>query len=80
MCDDFWGDADWECFHGQHAARVPGPPIVDIENADPIFHTVFDLNDRYQVPGARYLSHRRAPRNAKAARRTGAASTTTKGG
>ncbi|HLH19267.1 MAG TPA: DUF4159 domain-containing protein, partial [Bryobacteraceae bacterium] len=32
----------------------PDRPIVDIENSDQIFHTVFDLNERYQVPGAQY--------------------------
>ena len=24
-------------------------------NSDPIFHTIYDLDDRYQVPGAQYL-------------------------
>jgi hypothetical protein len=29
----------------------PDRPVVEIENADAIFHTVYDLDDRYQVPG-----------------------------
>jgi hypothetical protein len=29
----------------------PGRPIVEIANDDSIFHTVYDLDDRYQVPG-----------------------------
>jgi hypothetical protein len=29
--------------------------VVDIDNKDAIFHTIFDLDDRYQVPGAQYL-------------------------
>jgi hypothetical protein len=33
----------------------PDRPIVEIEDADAIFHTVFDLNERFQVPGAQYL-------------------------
>jgi hypothetical protein len=33
----------------------PDRPIVEIPNADPIFHTVYDLDDRYQVPGAQYM-------------------------
>jgi hypothetical protein len=33
----------------------PDRPIVDIPSSDPIFHTIYDLNDRYQVPGAQYL-------------------------
>ena len=27
---------------------------MDLPNPSAIFHTVYDLNDRYQVPGARY--------------------------
>jgi len=56
MCDDFWGDADWEVFLASMKRVFPDRPIVDIDNADSIFHTVFDLDDRYQVPGARYMS------------------------
>jgi hypothetical protein len=33
----------------------PDRPIVDIPDDDPIFHTVFDLNDRFQIPGAEHL-------------------------
>jgi hypothetical protein len=29
----------------------PDRPIVDIADDDPIFHTVYDLTDRYQIPG-----------------------------
>ena len=28
-------------------------PIVELDNRDAIFHTIYDLDDRYQVPGAR---------------------------
>jgi hypothetical protein len=33
----------------------PDRPIVDIPNNDPIFHTVFDLDDRYRITGAEHL-------------------------
>jgi hypothetical protein len=29
----------------------PDRPIVEIPDSDSIFHTVYDLDDRYQVPG-----------------------------
>jgi len=35
---------------------LPGQPVVDIPDADHIFHTVFDLDERYQVPGAQFLN------------------------
>jgi hypothetical protein len=33
----------------------PDRPIVDIPDSDAIFHTVFDLDDRFQLPGAEHL-------------------------
>ncbi len=56
MCDDFWGDVDWDVFLRSMKRVFPDRPIVDLEDSAAIFHTVFDLDDRYQVPGARYLS------------------------
>lgn len=32
-------------------AVFPDRPIVEIDNADAIFHSVYDLNDRYQILG-----------------------------
>ena len=29
----------------------PDRPIVEIADEDPIFHAVYDLDDRYQIPG-----------------------------
>ena len=55
MCDDFHGDEEWEVFADSMQRVFPDRPIVDIENKDAIFHTIYDLDDRYQVPGAQYL-------------------------
>jgi len=55
-CDDFWGPRDWDIFLASMKRVFPDREIVDLDNADPVFHTVFDLEHRYQVPGARYLS------------------------
>ena len=56
MCDDFWGAQDWDVFMESMRRVFPDREVVDIDDRDPIFHSVYDLNDRYQVPGARYLS------------------------
>jgi hypothetical protein len=50
--DDFWGDQDWEYFQRNIGKLLPGRQIVEIADDDPIFHTIFDLNERYQVSGA----------------------------
>ena len=36
----------------------PDRPVVDIDNKDPIFHTVYNLDDRYQVLGEWALGNR----------------------
>jgi hypothetical protein len=32
---------------------------VDLENSNPIFHTIYDLDDRFQVPGWQWYYSRR---------------------
>jgi len=59
MCDDFHGTHEWSVFVASMSRVFPDRPIVDIANEDAIFHTIFDLDDRYQVPGEQVLyTHR----------------------
>jgi Domain of unknown function (DUF4159) len=51
MLDDFWGYEEWDRFMESMRMVFPDRPIVDIDNADSVFHSVYDLDDRYQVPG-----------------------------
>jgi hypothetical protein len=55
MCDDFHGTREWEIFIASMRRVFPDREIVDLENGNPIFHTIYDLDDRYQVPGAQYI-------------------------
>ena len=55
MCDDFHGTIEWEVFVASMQRIFPDRPIVEIPSSDPIFHTIYDLDDRYQVPGAQYI-------------------------
>jgi len=55
MCDDFHGTREWSIFMASMSRVFPDRPVVDLDNKDPIFHTIFDLDDRYQVPGAQFL-------------------------
>jgi hypothetical protein len=49
--DDFWGTPEWARFEESMSRVFPDRPIVEIESKDPIFHTVYDLDDRYLIPG-----------------------------
>jgi hypothetical protein len=55
MCDDFHGTREWAVFLASMRRVFPDREIVDLENDNQIFHTIYDLDDRYQVPGAQYL-------------------------
>ena len=58
MVDDFHGDqpyhgvySEWQVFLASMKKVFPDRPIEDLEDTNPIFHTVYDLDQRYQVPG-----------------------------
>ena len=60
MVDDFHGSdardhedgiSEWEVFTASMNRVFPDRRIEDLPDADQIFHTVYDLNDRFQVPG-----------------------------
>jgi hypothetical protein len=55
MADDFHGAAEWGEFESRIKLAFPERPIVEIPDDDPIFHSVYDVTDRYQVPGQAHL-------------------------
>jgi hypothetical protein len=55
MVDDFHTEGEWRLFEASLRKVFPEREPVDIPNSDAIFHTLYDLDERYQVPGAQYL-------------------------
>ena len=55
LVDDLHGEYDWSIFENAIKRVFPDRPIVDIPQADAIFHTVYDLDERYQIVGAEHL-------------------------
>lgn len=51
MTDDFHGTMEWDIFMLSMQRVFPDRPVVDLPNADPIFHVLYDLDDRFQIPG-----------------------------
>ena len=51
MLDDFWGTQEWERFAESMSRVFPDRPIVEVADADAIFHVAYDLDERYRVPG-----------------------------
>ncbi len=55
MVDDFHGTEEWEVFMDSMKRVFPDREVVDLDKKDPIFHTLYDLDDKFQVPGAQFL-------------------------
>src|ERR1039457_1308164 len=49
MCDDFWNVDEWATFMVSMRKALPEHDAVELDNQESIFHSVYDLDDRYQV-------------------------------
>lgn len=54
MVDDFHGTWEWATFVATLSRVFPDRPVVDVENKDALFHVLYDLDERFQVPGIQY--------------------------
>ncbi len=63
MLDDFWGSEEWDRFYESMQRVFPDRQIVEIDNSDAIFHTIYNLDDRYQIPGEWALARGTTNRN-----------------
>jgi hypothetical protein len=50
MVDDFHGSAEWEGFMASMRRVYPDRPVVELSTSDEVFHVVYDLIDRPQIP------------------------------
>jgi hypothetical protein len=55
MVDDFHGTADWENFMNGMRQILPNRPVEDLQSGDEIFHTLYDIDDKMQIPGEQYV-------------------------
>ena len=56
MADDLHGTEEWGVFYKSMQMVFPDRQIVDVPDSDPIFHVLYDLDDKMQVPGQAHLS------------------------
>jgi hypothetical protein len=52
LADDFHNEREWAIFMDGIRMIDPKANVVELADADSIFHTVFDLTNRVRVPGA----------------------------
>lgn len=58
FCDSFFGTDEWDGFEDGIRLILPGSVIEELPSPDPIFHTLYDLDDRVQIPNIRMLMYR----------------------
>jgi hypothetical protein len=50
MFDDFWRESEWSTVYAQVKAIFPDREPVELDLDHPIFHTVFDIREKPQIP------------------------------
>jgi hypothetical protein len=53
--DDFHGTLEWARFLNGMAKIFPSRPIVDVSKDDEIFHALYDIEPKEQIPGVQML-------------------------
>jgi Domain of unknown function (DUF4159) len=56
FADDFHGSEEEAYFYATMKRVFPDRRIVDIPDNDAIFHIIYDLDDRFRIPGAEHLA------------------------
>jgi hypothetical protein len=59
MVDDGWGDEGWKSFKLEMKRVLPDVEPVELDLDHPIFHCVFDLKEKPQVPGIEFAVPRK---------------------
>jgi len=50
MVDDFWGEREWDTFYGEIKRVFPDRELLELPLEHPIFHCVYDLTEKPQIP------------------------------
>jgi hypothetical protein len=56
MVDDFHGTDDWEHFMAGMRMVLPTEPVEDLKDADEIYHVLYDINEKFQIPSEVYVN------------------------
>ncbi len=55
MVDDFHGEQDWQHFMAGMRQVLPDRPVEDLKDEDEIYHVLYDINEKFQIPGEQYV-------------------------
>lgn len=57
MVDDFWGTAEWQNFEREIKKVFPDREIKELDLSHKIFHYVYDLKEKPQIPSIRHWEY-----------------------
>jgi hypothetical protein len=55
MVDDFHGTDDWEHFMAGMRMVLPDRPVEDLKDADEIYHCLYNIDEKFQIPSEVYV-------------------------
>jgi hypothetical protein len=56
MVDHFHGTDDWNRFMQGMRMVLPDQPVEDLKDADEIYHVLYDIDEKFQIPGEQYVA------------------------
>src|ERR1700679_3175393 len=56
MVDDFHGTDDWQHFMAGMRQVLPDRPVEDLKDEDEIYHVLYDINEKFQIPSEVYVN------------------------
>ena len=56
MVDDFHGTDDWEHFMAGMRMVLPDRSVEDLPDADEIYHCLYDIDEKFQIPSEIYVN------------------------
>ena len=56
MVDDFHGTDDWQHFMAGMRQVLPDRPVEDLKDQDEIYHVLYDINEKFQIPSEVYVN------------------------
>ena len=56
MVDDFHGTDDWQHFMAGMRQVLPDATVEDLKDEDEIYHVLYDINEKFQIPSEVYVN------------------------
>lgn len=56
MVDHFHGEDDWNHFMAGMSQVLPDATVEDLPDDDPIYHVLYSIDEKFQIPGEVYVS------------------------